>query len=117
MAEPWQKTPCKPYRGKLDADGYGSHGAHRKAWVKANGPIPDGLEIDHLCNNRACQNVEHMELVTHAENYKRVVERRMEREPECPECGTPWSRTKRGTRICRPCVAEKRKEARFFGYE
>lgn len=41
---------------------------HRWAWEFANGPIPEGMIIDHLCRNRACYNVEHLRLVTHVEN-------------------------------------------------
>ncbi|TAM22401.1 MAG: HNH endonuclease [Nevskiaceae bacterium] len=36
-----------------------------------NGPIPVGFEIDHLCAVRACVNVSHLELVSHAENIRR----------------------------------------------
>jgi hypothetical protein len=35
------------------------------------GPIPDGLEIDHLCRVPSCCNPEHLEAVTHAENMRR----------------------------------------------
>ena len=45
--------------------------AHRVAWTHLRGPIPDGLTIDHLCKNRACINVEHMEVVTQRENVLR----------------------------------------------
>ena len=42
--------------------------AHRVAWIKANGEIPDGMVIDHMCRNRACVNVEHLRVVTQREN-------------------------------------------------
>ena len=48
-----------------------STGAHRAAWLALVGPIPVQLEIDHLCRNRRCINVKHMELVTTAENTRR----------------------------------------------
>lgn len=42
--------------------------AHRVAWILTHGPVPDGLELDHLCRNRGCVNPSHLEPVTHREN-------------------------------------------------
>lgn len=47
--------------------------AHRIAYELAVGPIPDGLEIDHLCRVRACVNPAHLEPVTRQENIRRAV--------------------------------------------
>ena len=45
--------------------------AHRVAYELFVGPIPDGLELDHLCRRRNCINPDHLEAVTHAENIAR----------------------------------------------
>ncbi len=46
--------------------------AHRVVYKILVGPIPNGLEIDHLCNIKACVNPEHLQVVTHKENMARV---------------------------------------------
>lgn len=38
--------------------------AHRLAYELAHGPIPDGLELDHLCRVRRCVRPSHLEPVT-----------------------------------------------------
>ena len=51
--------------------------AHRFAYEFATDRrIPAGLETDHLCQNKLCVNPSHLELVTHAENMRRMIARR-----------------------------------------
>lgn len=44
---------------------------HRIAFELAKGPVPDGMELDHLCKNRLCCNPQHLEAVTHRTNVIR----------------------------------------------
>lgn len=47
--------------------------AHRMVWEMIRGPIPEGLELDHLCRNRACVNPDHLEPVTSRTNTMRGI--------------------------------------------
>ena len=60
--------------GVIAAGRYG----HRASWEFFNGPIPDGLALDHLCRNRACINPWHLEPVTTGENNRRAWAARQE---------------------------------------
>jgi HNH endonuclease len=69
---------CWMWRGAHFNSGYARvkfHGrdtvAHLIAWELTNGPVPAGLELDHLCRNRGCVNPAHLEPVTHRENEVR----------------------------------------------
>lgn len=45
--------------------------AHRYAYERFVGEIPERYVIDHLCRNPGCCNPEHLEPVTHQENIRR----------------------------------------------
>lgn len=69
---------CWIWNAAVNADGYGrfllagaNRLAHRVSYELFIGPIPEGLEIDHLCRVRNCVNPEHLEVVTHAVNVAR----------------------------------------------
>lgn len=71
---------CWPWLASTNNRGYGAfrgNGAHRIAYIFKYGPISSGLELDHLCQNRWCQNPEHLEEVTHAENMRRYHNRKL----------------------------------------
>jgi len=47
--------------------------AHRYAYESEIGPIPSGMDLDHLCRVRRCVNPEHVEPVSRKENLARGV--------------------------------------------
>jgi hypothetical protein len=70
---------CLVWGGHLDDDGYGllwigkGYLAHRYAWERVNGPIPEGMLIDHRCHNHACVRIEHLRLATRKQNAENVL--------------------------------------------
>jgi hypothetical protein len=90
--------------------------AHRFAFEALVGPIPKGLELDHLCRNRACVNPDHLEVVTHAENMARSPLRGRSK----THCDRGHEYTPENTQIrvsakgysCRYCLTCQRERAR-----
>ena len=113
------KQGCWVWNGSRESSGYGvisvegrQRPAHRVSYELIIGPIPDGLQLDHLCRNRACINPLHLEPVTLKENVLRGngAPAQNGRKEECKR-GHPLEgsnvRWQNGARICRTCVREK----------
>lgn len=99
-------------------NGYGRLYAHGKTWLAHRisyevfvGPIPEGMEIDHVCRVTNCIQPTHLEPVTRAENMKRAQKTVCKR-------GHPLSgkniSTSNGTRQCLKCraIREAKRRAR-----
>lgn len=73
-----EPSGCWIWTRAINAYGYGKlkynnkhTSSHRVAYQELVGPIPAGLQLDHLCRNRACCNPAHLEPVTCRENLLR----------------------------------------------
>lgn len=72
--------PCLPWGGTFNrVSGYGTRylqsrtvNAHRWAFIEAVGDPGPELQIDHLCFNRICVELTHLEAVTNQENARRA---------------------------------------------
>jgi hypothetical protein len=113
---------CWAWTGTRSWNGYGTlkfrgrwTNAHRAAYLLERGSIPDGLQIDHLCRNRACVNVAHMEAVTQRENILRGVSpaARQAHQTHC-KAGhrLPEDRNSQGRRHCKACFNSWQRESR-----
>lgn len=104
---------CWIWTGYLTPRGYGTYtfgsgpnamwaSTHRLAYELLVGPIPDGLELDHLCRNPPCCNPAHLEPVTGAENMRRTRKIRCIR-GHLQEGDNVYV-SPRGARQCRECM-------------
>ena len=107
---------CWLWTAAIDRNGYGKFRhqggavfAHRVAYELEVGPVPDGLELDHLCRVPRCVRSDHLEPVTHRDNLLRgaTISARNAAKTHCPQ-GHPYDEantkfTRGGWRTCRTC--------------
>ncbi len=114
---------CIEWTGSLSPQGYGwfywmskSVLAHRWIYEAAHGSIAPGLVIDHLCRNRCCVNIAHLECVSMGENTKRgilhdVQRAKAKQKTHClrghPLFGSNLKTSPEGHRMCKTCQRDK----------
>lgn len=64
--------PCRGRYGALYLSGK-KISAHRAAWILFRGPIPEGLDVLHKCDNRLCVKPSHLFLGTDIDNMQDCV--------------------------------------------
>ncbi len=129
-SNPNLEGPCFVYRRSKNS-GYGQVSfngrmvlVHRYVWEQANGPVPEGLELDHRCVNRACCNLKHLRAVTHQVNSTenlsspavwqiRAAQTHCKRGHEYTEANARTTRC--GHRVCRICKRERSRQYRRQG--
>lgn len=112
-------TNCIYPNSKYRSDGYAfmyyppkrkAIKAHRAAWMLANGPVPEGMVLDHICRDRACINLEHLRVVTQQENIMAGLHN-IDNRSHCNQ-GHPFIKEnimvrKNGRRECAECNRER----------
>jgi hypothetical protein len=114
---------CWTWHGAKNCRGYGNVGrnhktylTHRVAYELTVGPVPVGMDLDHLCRNKGCVNPTHLEPVTFLANMRRRYSAAPDERPT--HCLQSHELTPENTEIiratgqrrCRTCVAERRRE-------
>ena len=125
----WEKVTPEPnsgcwlwVAGEVGGTGYGkfwtagkTERAHRVSFAAANGAVPDGLILDHLCRTRCCVNPEHLDATTHRENQHRSPLTSAGK-THCrrghPYEGYNLSITRSGERVCKACRREDTRQFR-----
>jgi hypothetical protein len=122
-----QNGPCWEWTRCVDKCGYGivaikrrTFLAHRVSYQIFNGPIPEGMTIDHLCRKRKCVNPDHLEPVTLKENILRgngpcainARKTHCNKGHEFTENNIVWGKSGNSiTRNCKTCFDHKKREA------
>lgn len=83
---------CWEWQGARDSKGYGRvsylgrpQTVSRVAWELVNGPIPDGMEVCHTCDNPPCINPAHLWIGTRSDNQRDSVNKKRNRAATHPE--------------------------------
>lgn len=116
---------CWEWTGAKTASGYGKvltfrsiRAAHRVLYELLVGPVPEGLELDHLCRNAGCVNPGHLEPVTHQENIMRSPRNGQsvcqDGHPRTPENTYVYTYKGVERRYCKPCQQARNRQRQLL---
>jgi hypothetical protein len=122
LARSIQQGECIVWNGAANGKGYGCIGingksqlTHRVVYQETVAPIRSDLTIDHTSRVRLCVNVDHMELVTRAENVRRALDHKTHCVRGHELTGDNIHVHERPgyvARRCKPCADEDKRNAR-----
>jgi hypothetical protein len=119
------------YEGPCDltSRGRGARSGYGRRWRKERGPVPEGYELHHLCEDNRCRNLDHIVMVTRAEHMqldgragpdspatkaRRAITRCAQGHDLTPE-NTGWNRhapPRAAQRYCRTCRRDAQRRRR-----
>lgn len=110
----WQRAKTHDGYGLMSAPGRKMVYTHRWVWEQANGPLPDGDVVDHICFNSSCVRLDHLRQLGLLENSRR------QRSALATECQrghamtleNTYRRPGNGRRQCRACKADRQRARR-----
>lgn len=118
------ESGCWEWHGPINEKGYArvqysvgrkriTRRASHVAYELANAvEVPEGMEIDHLCRNRACVNPDHLEPLIHVENIQRARLYKLASRLFCEKHPGVLLKYEGRVRVCRVCKAVYLKEWR-----
>ena len=124
----WEKVDksgeCWLWTAAVSKRGYGRFrlptghiGAHVQSYILTHGPVPEGKEVHHVCENPPCVRPDHLKAVTHRENLlaSDTIVGINARKTRCIN-GHPFddenTRVYDGKRKCRQCGIDRKREIR-----
>jgi hypothetical protein len=114
----WKWTAGKNNKGYgyVRMPGKEKRSVHKLFYETLRGPVPEGLQIDHLCRVRNCVNPDHMEAVMPRENQRRGRRNQYRNVTHCIhgheftlENTYRWSK-RPNERGCRMCIRERSRQ-------
>ena len=95
--------------------------AHRVVWERANGAIPEGHHVHHVCGTRACISLKHLQLLSESEHHS-LHSRKCEHDDRtargtCRICERAWRRAYERARYRTDPIYRAKKIARAAAYK